>query len=195
MKRTKSAETTSGNSRKSSRALVPILALRKTMGMRDRGCRVNDLFDEEIRGHHSMRDHLLTVVSDVDLAYELPGQNPTLGGLLVEMGDLQGVYSHSFETFTSDWSHRELPPPVPVSVAGLQRWFRAHDVAMKTAMDRLSADDLRVERIDRGDGFIASPFVQHEIYREAVYIFYGKISVYLKALERDAGESWAAWVG
>jgi len=42
---------------------------------------------------------------------------------------------------------------------------------------------------------IASPFVQYEIYREAVYIFYGKLSIYLKALERDAGEEWAIGVG
>ena len=59
---------------------------------------MNSLFDEEIRGHHSMRDHLLTVISDADLDYKMPGQNPTLGGLLVEMGDLQGVYTQSFET-------------------------------------------------------------------------------------------------
>jgi hypothetical protein len=39
---------------------------------------MNNLFDEEIRGHHSMRDHLLTVVSDADLDFKLPGQNPTL---------------------------------------------------------------------------------------------------------------------
>jgi hypothetical protein len=63
---------------------------------------MNSLFDEEIRGHHSMRDHLLTVVSDAGLDYQMPGQNPKLGGLLVEMGDLQGVYTHSFETFTLD---------------------------------------------------------------------------------------------
>ena len=65
---------------------------------------MNSLFEAEIRGHHSMRDHLLTVVSDADLAYKLPGQNPTLGELLVEMGDLQGVYTHAFATFTVDWS-------------------------------------------------------------------------------------------
>lgn len=59
---------------------------------------MNSLFDEEIRGHHSMRDHLLTVVSDADLGYKLPGQNPTLGEQLIEMGDIQGVYTHSFET-------------------------------------------------------------------------------------------------
>ena len=156
---------------------------------------MNDLFDEEIRGHHSMRDHLLTVVSDADLGYMLPGQNPTLGGLLVEMGDIQGVYTHSFKTFTLDWTHRQLPPPEPITIASLRAWFDAQDDAMKAALDRFTEDELRIDRIDRGGGFIASPFVQHQIYREAVYIFYGKLSVYLRALERDAGQSWAAWVG
>ena len=155
----------------------------------------NNLFEEEIRGHHSMRDHLLTVVSDADLGYELPGQNPTLGGLLVEMGDLQGVYTHSFETFTLEWAHRQLPPPAPVTIASLRAWFDAQDEAMKGALSRFTDEELRVDRIDRGGGFVASPFVQYEVYREAVYIFYGKLSVYLKALERDAGEAWAAWVG
>jgi hypothetical protein len=156
---------------------------------------MNSLFEEEIRPHHSMRDHLLKLVSDADLAYELPGWNPTLGELLVEMGDLQGVYTHSFETFELDWSHRQLPPPEPITIASLRAWFDAQDVAMKAALDRFTDEELRIDRIDRGHGFVASPFVQHEVYREAVYIFYGKLSVYLKALERDAGEEWAAWVG
>lgn len=156
---------------------------------------MNSLFDEEIRGHHGMRDHLLTLVSDADLAYRLPGWNPTLGELLVEMGTIQGVYTNSFETLTLDWAHRQLPPPSPITVSSLQAWFEAQDEAMNSALSRFSDDELRLDRIDRGNGFIASPFVQHEIYREAVYIFYGKLSVYLKALERDAGPEWAAWVG
>ncbi|MBM7785095.1 hypothetical protein [Tenggerimyces flavus] len=155
---------------------------------------MNTLFDEEIRSHHSMRDHLLTLVSDADLGYELPGQNPTLGGLLIELGDLQGVYTHSFATFTLDWKHRQLPPPATVTVAGLRSWFDAQDAAMKAALDRFTDEELRIDRIDRG-GFVASPFVQHQVYREAVYIFYGKLSVYLKALEIDGGEQWAGWVG
>ena len=156
---------------------------------------MNDLFEEEIRGHHSMRDHVLTLVSDTDLAYRLPGQNPTLGELLVEMGDLQGVYTHSFATFTLDWSHRHVPAPAPVAVASLKAWFAAHDDAMNAALSRFTSDELRVDGIDRGHGFVASPFVQHQVYREAVYIFYGKLSVYLKALEIDPGAEWAAWVG
>ncbi len=156
---------------------------------------MNTLFDEEIRGHHSMRDHLLTLVTDADLAYRLPGANPSLGELLVEMGHLQGVYTHSFATFTLDWTHRELPPPAPITVAGLRSWFDTQDAAMHAALSRLGEEELRVDRIDRGHGFVASPFVQHQIYREAIYIFYGKLSVYLKALERDAGDEWAAWIG
>ena len=156
---------------------------------------MNNLFEEEIRGHHSMRDHLLTLVSDADLATKLPGQNPTLGELLVEMGAVQGVYTHSFETGTLDWTHRQLPPPAPITTASLRSWFDAHDEAMAAALGQYTNEELHVDRIDRGHGFIASPFVQNQIYREAVYIFYGKLSVYLKALERDAGEEWAAWVG
>jgi hypothetical protein len=34
---------------------------------------MNSLFEDEIRGHHSMRDHVLSVVFDADLAYRLPG--------------------------------------------------------------------------------------------------------------------------
>ncbi len=156
---------------------------------------MNSLFEEEIRGHHSMRDHVLTLVSDADLAHRLPGQNPTLGDLLVEMGDLQGAYTHSFETFTLDWSHRHLPAPAPITVASLQGWFKAHDDAMSAALSRFTPQELHVDQIDRGHGFVASPFVQHQVYREAVYIFYGKLSVYLKALEMDPGDEWAAWVG
>lgn len=156
---------------------------------------MNSLFDEEIRPLHSSRDHLLTVVTDTDLRQEMPGANPTLGGLLIEMGDLQGVYTHSFETFVLDWNHHHFPSPKPITIATLRDWFDAQDAAMKTAMDRFSEDELKVDRIDRGGGFIASPFVQFQVYREAVYIFYGKLSVYLKALERDAGEQWASGIG
>ena len=80
----------------------------------------NHLFDEEIRGHHSRRDHLLTVISDAGLDGRMPGQKPTFGELLVDAGDLQGVCTHSFETFTLDWTHRQLAPPTPVTTATLR---------------------------------------------------------------------------
>ncbi|MDN3495792.1 hypothetical protein QL996_07630 [Planococcus sp. APC 4015] len=63
---------------------------------------MNNLYAEEIEGHHSMRDHLLTVVSDEDLEYELPGDNPSLGEVLVELGIIQGVYTSSL--VSSRWT-------------------------------------------------------------------------------------------
>ena len=156
---------------------------------------MNTLFDEELRGHHRLRDQLLAAVSDADLDYRLPGRNPSLGQLLVEMGEVQGVYTHAFETFTLDWTHRRIPPPDHLTIVGRQPWFDANDAALDTAMSRSTDEVLRSDRVDRGGGFIASPFVQYEIFREAIYIFYGKLSVYLKALGIDAGEEWATGIG
>ena len=54
---------------------------------------------------------------------------------------------------------------------------------------------LRRPTIGRSLGSSRHLLSSTKIYREAVYIFYGKLSVYLKALERDAGQQWAMWVG
>lgn len=154
---------------------------------------MNTLFDDEIRGHHSMRDLVLTLVSDTDLDVAMPGANPPLGDLLVQAGDLQGAYARSFETLVFDRTHRGESPAR--SVASLRDWFAEHDAAMKSAIERFSETQLQDERIDRGDGLLVSPFVQRQIYREAVYILYGKLSVYLRSLRRDAGPDWAEWIG
>ena len=156
---------------------------------------MNTVFDEEILGHHGMRDLLLTVFSDADLSYTLPGDNPSLGAVLVEMGHVEGVYTSSWQTGVLDWSARPLPDPPSMTIAALRTWFADQDSAMKRMLDAFSDEELHTPAIRRADDFVVSPFVQHEIYREAVYIFYGKLSVYLRALERDAGPQWAAWVG
>lgn len=40
-----------------------------------------------------------------------------------------------------------------------------------------------------------SLFVQFNIYREAVLVFYAKASVYLKALEKPVDEEWRLGIG
>ena len=103
---------------------------------------MNNPFEEEVRGHHSTRDHLLTLVSDADLATSLPGQNPMPGEVLVELGDVQGVYTHSFETGTLDWTHRQLPPPAPITTASLRSWFDAQGDAVPAALGRYTNEEL-----------------------------------------------------
>ena len=91
---------------------------------------MNSLFEDEIRGHHRMRDHLLTVVSDADLDDKLPGQNPTLGELLVELGEIEGIYTHSFESFTfdsvapPDFRHRRRSPSPACKPGSKRRTLR-----------------------------------------------------------------------
>lgn len=36
---------------------------------------------------------------------------------------------------------------------------------------------------------------QLDTYREGLLIFYGKISVYLKAMGRPRSEAWRSWIG
>ncbi len=69
---------------------------------------MNSLLEHELLGTHDLRDQLLDLISDQDLAYKLPGSNPTFGTLCEEMGHIQQVYTRSFTTFTQDWGTTTL---------------------------------------------------------------------------------------
>ena len=156
---------------------------------------MNSLIEEELPGNNKLRDQLLDMVTDQELAYKLPGSNPALGELCEEIGQIQQAYTHSFRTLTHDWTYRESMPDSPISVAGLKAWYQKLDTQLLEALSGLSEADVHDKRIDRGDGFTPSPFVQFQIFREAVLIFYAKASVYLKALEKPYSDEWKAWVG
>jgi hypothetical protein len=44
-------------------------------------------------------------------------------------------------------------------------------------------------------GFAVSPAIQLHTYREALFIFYGKVTVYLQALGQPMPPQWATWIG
>ena len=78
------------------------------------------------------------------------------------------------QTGRLDWGHRVLAPPATLTVDGLRAWFADHDVAGDGVgpFHRRSpgcADDRAAAS--------SSPRSPSTIYREAVYIFYGKLSV------------------
>ena len=62
-------------------------------------------------------------------------------------------------------------------------------------MRGFSEDDLHHKQIDRGNGFTPSLYVQFEIYREALLMFYAKASVYLKALQKRVNDRWHTGIG
>jgi hypothetical protein len=152
-------------------------------------------FDHEYLGSHDLRDQLLDMISDQDLAYKLPGSNPTLGELCEEMGQTQQVYTQSFKTLKQDWAYRGSKPDAANSVASLKAWFKALDAELYEAVSVLSEDDVQNKRIDRGHEFTPSLFVQFQVYHEAVLIFYAKASVYLKALNKQLTDQWKIGIG
>ena len=81
------------------------------------------------------------------------------------------------------------------SVERLKAWYTTLDADFETVVRGLYEDQLHNTQIDRGDGFAPSPFVQFQIYREALLMFYAKASVYLKALQKPVSDQWLAGVG
>jgi hypothetical protein len=147
-----------------------------------------DLLHETV----ALRDQMLAQLSDADLAYRLPS-NPSLGELIKQMGDVQKSYGDSFKTFKHDYSARSDEPGLAGSVDKLRNWFKQLDSDLETALSALSEEDIQAKKIDRG--WTVPVLVQFHIYREALLIFYGKASVYLKALQKQPTEQWQGWIG
>ena len=156
---------------------------------------MNSIIENDFPGEHDLRDQLMGMISDADLAYKLPGNNPTLGELCEEMGQSQQIYTQSFKTFQQDWVYRGSKPDATNSVASLQTWFKQLDSEMLEALSGLSEEDVQNKHIDRGDGFTPSLSVQYQIYHEALLIFYAKAIVYLKAMEKQITAQWKSWIG
>ncbi|MGD9048464.1 MAG: DinB family protein [Anaerolineae bacterium] len=141
----------------------------------------------------ALRHQLMEILTDEDLGYSPGGDNPTLGALCREMGEVQQSYVTSFQTFEQEFRHREQPE-LEGSVERLTAWFNRLDREFKETLESLSEEDLQNRVIDRGGGFVIPPTIQYHIYREALLIFFAKASVYLKGLGKALPEQWQAWI-
>jgi hypothetical protein len=149
--------------------------------------------------YQSLRDQLMYILGDEDLGRRLGGETRTLGELCREIGEIEHAYVESFRTFRQDFSYRNPDPALEVSVAALKAWFAELDREMMAAVAALSDEDIDTRRIVRGDFdeefFSPLPRIQLDIYREALLIFYGKVSVYLRADGRPLPGQWMDWIG
>lgn len=146
------------------------------------------------RMYVELRDQLLEALSDADLAYTPGGSNPTLGELCRELGETEYAYVQSFKTFAIDFSYRTKDERYLGSVAELQAWYRQLDEALEAALEAVSDDDVANKKMDR-DGYEAPVHISLDILREALLIFYGKASVYAKAMGKPLPQQWQDWVG
>lgn len=146
------------------------------------------------RMYSQLRDELLASLCDDDLAYSPGGENPTLGALCRELGETQYAYAQSFKSFKIDFSYRVKDGAYLTSVAKLQAWYAELDQQLEAALETVSDEDVANKKMDRGGYEVPLP-ISLDILREALLIFYGKVSVYLKAMGKERTEMWRDWIG
>jgi hypothetical protein len=147
-----------------------------------------------IEGSHAMRALALDLLDDDDLAFHPGGANLTLGALCREMGEVEHSYLESLRTLKQDWSYRNEEAELEGSVARLKAWYATMDEQMKSAVSALSDEDLAtiVER----EGAPTWPVeTQLEVYLQALLIFFGKLTIYLKALNKPLPQEFRDYIG
>jgi uncharacterized damage-inducible protein DinB len=153
-----------------------------------------EFFDE----YQALREQLLEVVTDDDLRVSLGGTSLTLGALCREIGEIEHAYVDSFRVFRQDFTYRAADDQVESSVTALRTWYQELDQELAAVLEALSAEDMkrRIVRADLSeDDFSPTPIEQLDVYREALLIFYGKASAYLRALSKPFPEQWRTWIG
>ena len=146
-----------------------------------------------IEGTHALRTQLLDTLSDAELAFSPGGQNMTLGALCREMGETEHSYTQSLKTFKQDWSYRNTEAGLESSVARLQAWFQTLDEEMKAAVSALLDEDLK-KTVDRG-GYAMPVDMQLDVYLQALLIFFGKATIYLKAMNKALPQQVQDYIG
>jgi hypothetical protein len=146
-----------------------------------------------ITGTHAMRNGLLETLTDADLAFQING-NPTLGGIFRELGEVECSYIDAFKTFTQNFAYRHADKNVETSVAALTAWFNKLDAELMEALSALSEAQIQSQTVDR-EGFNPNLELQLHIYVQAILIAYGKLTIYFRAMGKDLGEQWEAWIG
>ena len=146
-----------------------------------------------IEGTHQMRSQLLEILSDTDLTFSPGGQNMTLGALCRQLGEVEHSYAQSIKTFLQDWSYRNEEAALERSVTRLKEWFQGLDDELKVATAALTDEDLK-KTVDRG-GFAMPVDLQLDVYLQALLIFFGKATIYLKAMNKPLPQQIQEYVG
>jgi uncharacterized damage-inducible protein DinB len=147
-----------------------------------------------IEGSHAMRTELLDTLSDADLAFNPGGQNMTLGALCREMGEVEHSYIESLRTLKQDWSYRNPEAGLDTSIAKLKAWYQTLYEQMKAAVSAFSDEDLQ-KLVDRSRGYSMPVEMQLDVYLQALLIFFGKATIYLKAMNKPLPEALREYIG
>ena len=145
-----------------------------------------------IEAAHGMRSQLLNILSDADLTFSPGGQTMTLGALCRQMGETEHAYIQSLKTLKQEWSYRHPEADVASHVARLKAWFQTLDDEMQATITTFWDEDGN-KTIDRG-GPVTVEF-QLDVYLQAVLIFLGKATIYLRAMNKQLPPFFEEYIG
>ena len=145
------------------------------------------------RMYTPLRNELMDKFTDDDLAFSPGGENPTLGELCRELGETQYAYVQSFKHFKTDFSYRTNDDSYLSSVDKLKAWYQQLDQELEAVLATVTDEDVAEKQMDRG-GCHVPVHISLDVLREALLIFYGKVSVYLKAMCKARTQMWQDWV-
>lgn len=145
-----------------------------------------------IEAAHGMRTQLLESLSDADLAFSPGGQAMTLGALCREMGETEHAYTQSLKTLKQEWSYRHPQAGVASQVGHLKTWFQTLDAEMQLALATF-LEEGGEKTIDRG-GPVTVEF-QLDAYLQAVLIFLGKATIYLRVMNKQLPPFFEEYIG
>ena len=157
---------------------------------------MNQLMQEKwpwIEPSHTMRTQLLDLINDAELSFSPGGQNMNFGALFREIGDIEYSYIQSLKTFTQDWSYHNTEAGIESSIAQLKNWYQSLDTELQETISAFSDEDAK-KTIDRG-GYPMPIGLQLDVYLQALLIFIGKATIYLKAMNKTLPKEVQEWIG
>lgn len=155
------------------------------------------LMDEKwpwIDGSHPMRTGLLDQLTDADLGFSPGGQAMTLGALFREMGEIEHAYIQSLKTFKQDFAYRNTEAGLESSISRLKAWFQELDDELKAVVAAMSDDDAK-KMIERSGGYQMPVDLQLDVYLQALLIFFGKATIYFRAMSKPLPPAVAEYIG
>jgi uncharacterized damage-inducible protein DinB len=147
---------------------------------------------DNFKNVQSLRSLLTEALTDADLAFKPAASMMTLGALCREMGEVEHAYIESLKTFKQDFSYRHPDAAVETSIEKLRAWYQTLDEEIVRIITAFSDADLD-KLVDR-DGFQIPAGVQPHIYEDALFIFYGKASIYLRLMGKPLPQMWQEWI-
>jgi len=146
-----------------------------------------------------LRDELMELLTDDDLSYRPGAAAFSLGELCREIGEIEHSYVEAFRTFRQTFDWRNPDQRMERSVVALREWYADLDRRLAIALEALTEDEVADERVTRRDfdaeEFAPLPRQELDVYREALLIFYGKVSIYLRTMGKVLPGHWQAWIG